>query len=237
MDLDLLSIELSFGDMMTEDMYCESGIFGILETLINGLKEIISTMKLYADNIKADIKSIVNKQAMKKKLMILKQKAKMGYKVKIPDFKKIEEIYADACATLPKELKKLLKEAEKIKSEEDVIKFQKRKDKFEENLGDFESEIEDIIGDAKIYPANKAYQMIDQLLTTNNVFISHYYKAIRDFELFEAEYEKALRDIKRYTDNFEPRGLYLHKSMVAKTSSTLSKTLKKAVFCVCAVVL
>ena len=106
-DLDLIALELAITEC-AEDDYTESYIGNICSKILEDLQNLISYMMQYLKNLKADVSVMAAKASMKAKLRVLKEKAKKGESVSIPDFRKIEKVYVNACNVLPKELKKLL---------------------------------------------------------------------------------------------------------------------------------
>ena len=235
-DLDLIAIELAITEC-AEDDYMESSIGTICSKILEDLQNMISYMMQYLKNLKADISVMAAKTSMKTKLRILKEKAKKGESISIPDFRKIEKVYGNACNVLPRELKKLLKSAYPIRTTSDLEKFKDKKTRFENQLLLFEENLEDILKDTKIYKADDAYRIIDGLLNENAIYFNSYFKAIKEFEHFKNDYKKALDDIQRKNDGLGKNTLVMHKSLVAKTSTSLSRMLKKVTFAVGSLVL
>lgn len=235
-DLDLITIELAIIEC-AEDEYMESSLEHVCSKILEDLQNLISYMIQYIRNLKADISVLAAKASMKAKLHALKMATKRGESIEIPDFKKIEKVYVNACNILPKELKKLLKSAYPIRSTSDLEKFKYKKEKFEEQLILLEKSLKEIMKDRKIYKAGEAYNIINGLLREDSIYIDSYYKAIREFEHFKNDYKKALSDIKRKNDGLGRNSLSMHKSLVAKTSTSLSRMIKKVTFAVCAVLI
>lgn len=236
-DLNLIALEIMMLECAEEDdCFTESGIVDMGRKILDDLQKLIDHMIQFAKDITTDLAVLAGKTAMKAKLNLLKMKAKNGESVRIPDFKKIESVYANACNILPRELKKLLKSAYPIKTSSDLGRFQEKKMRFENQLINLEHDLEGIIHSTKAYKADEAYQIIDRLLHQDSIYINSYYKAIREFGHFKNEYEKVLKEASRKNDGFGKKSLALHKSLVAKTSTTLSRMMKKAIFLVSAIV-
>lgn len=235
-DLDLVYLEMAITELDMDTEYVEDGLYDGIQKLADTIQEIISYMIEYVKNLKTDIKAMASKTVMKAKLVSLKQKAAEGAKVAIPDFKKIETVYGNACKVLPKQLKKLLKDAYPIKSSSDLMNFQAKKQKFEQDLIKLEASIEEVISAPKVYSAKDAYDIIDRLLHEDSIYIDSYYKIIREFEYFKAEYERSIKLISGKNEGLSRQGLTMHKSLIAKTSTTMSRLLKKSVFAIALVV-
>lgn len=235
-DLDLIAIELAITEC-AEDDYTESYIGNTCSKILKDLQNLISYMVTYLKNLKADVSVMAAKASMKAKLIALKEKARKGEKVSIPDFKRIEKVYVNACNVLPKELKKLLKQAYPIQSTSDLEKFKDKKERFENQLLLFEENLESILKDSKVYKSDEAYRIIDGLLKENSIYFDSYFKAIREFERFKNDYKKALDDIQRKNDGLGKNALVMHKSLLAKTSTSLSRMVKKVTFAVASLVI
>lgn len=236
-DLNLIALEIMMLECAEEDDYItESGIVDMGRKILNDLQKLIDHMIQFAKDITTDLAVLAGKTAMKAKLNLLKIKAKNGESISIPDFKKIETIYGNACDVLPRELRKLLKSAYPIRTSSDLARFQEKKMRFENQLIDLEHSLEEITHSTKVYKADVAYQIIDGLLHQNSIYVNSYYKAIREFGRFKNEYEKILKEASRKNDGLGKKSLAMHKSLVAKTSTSLSRMMKKAIFLVSAIV-
>lgn len=235
-DLNLIALEIAITEC-AEDDYMEGHIGNIYSKILEDLQNLISYMMQYIKNLKADVSVMAAKASMKAKLKLLKEKAKKGESISIPDFRKIEKIYSNACNILPKELKKLLKNAYPIRSTSDLERFKDKKIRFEEQLLLFEENLEEILKDSKIYKAEDAYRIINSLLNEDSIYFDSYFKAIREFEHFKSDYKKALDDIQRKNDGLGKNTLTMHKSLIAKTSASLSRMIKKVTFTVAALVI
>ena len=235
-DLNLIAIELAITEC-AEDDYMENYITNVCSKILEDLQNLISYMMQYLKNLKADISVLAAKASMKMKLRTLKQMAKNGQSVSIPDFRRVEKVYNNACNVLPRELKKLLKTAYPINSTSDLEKFKDKKERFEQQLILFEDNMESILRDTKIYKAEDAYRIISGLLGENSIYFNSYFKAIKEFDHFKNEYKRALDEIQRKNDGLGKNSLMMHKSLLAKTSTSLSRMIKKATFAVCAVVI
>lgn len=235
-DLHLIALELQMNEC-AEDNFMENKFIDICNSLIDELQKLISYMIQFLKNIKSDISVLASKEAMKVKLQRLRLLAKRGESVQIPDFKRIEKIYNNACKNLPKELKKLLKVGYPIKTTSDLEKFKEKKEEFENNLNNLENELTLITKEKSLYKAEEAYQILTGLLKENSIYVNTYYKAIQEFDRFKHDYERILADIKRKNDSLGRHNLQMHKSLVAKASTSLSRMLKKCVFCITAITL
>lgn len=238
-DLNLVALEVMMLECAEDDWYitesAESTVRDLGTKILNDLNRLIGAMTRFVKDVKADIVTIGAKKTMKAKLNVLKMKAKNGQSVSIPDFKKIESVYMNAGNVLPRELKKLLKAAYPIRTSNDLARFEERKVSFEKSLMVLENNLEEIISSSKTYSAKDAYRIIDKLLHGDSIYINTYYKAIREFEQFKNEYEKILKDVCAKNDSLGKKSISMHKSLVAKTSTTLSRMMKKSVFLVSAI--
>lgn len=235
-DLDLIALELAINEC-AEDDYTEMTIEDFSSKILADLQNLVSFMLQYIKNIKSDIAVLMSKTSMKAKLRILKAEAKSGKNVNLPDFKNIEKVYTKACDTLPKELKKLLKVAYPINSTSDLEKFKDKKERFEKQLNEVERSFDEIVKNTRVYKPDEACRIIDGLLHENSIYIDTYYKAAREFDHFKNDYKRALDDCARKNDGLGKSSLSMHKSLVAKASTSLSRMLKKATFVVTALVI
>lgn len=234
-DINLISLEVLMLECV-EDDFTESKIVDFGYKILEDIQKLIDTMIKFVKDLKTDIVVLAARSSMKAKLVVLRSKAKDGECVSIPDFKRIESIYTNACNVLPRELKKLLKASYPIKTSRDLEKFEDKKEIFEDALMEVESELASISETTKVYNAKDAYYIIDRLLKADSIYVNSYYKAIKEFEQFKTEYSKLLKEASRKNDGLGKKSLVMHKSLVAKTSASLSRMLKKSIFLVSAIV-
>ena len=233
-DIDLLENEIEIYECALDTEFLESGLFDAVTMINKAISSIIVKMQQFVENLKSDITLLVSKHQTRKKLQEIRSRAAdkvssgstKKYKVNVPDFKKINNLYGKGIKELSKKTEKLLKM--NVKDENGLESFDKKCEDLSTDFENFESLIEEEL-DRKIeVDPKEIVDYIDSLLSGRNAVYDRYYQLINQFQHLDinSDAELRMKGIKNSTISAARR----KKTLLVKFSASASNMMKKIVF-------
>lgn len=233
-DIDLLENEIEIYECALDTEFLESGLFDAVNMINKAISSIIVKMQQFVENLKSDITLLVSKHQTRKKLQEIRSRAAdkvssgstKKYKVNVPDFKKINNLYGKGIKELSKKTEKLLKM--NVKDENGLESFDKKCEDLSTDFENFESLIEEEL-DRKIeVDPKEIVDYIDSLLSGRNAVYDRYYQLINQFQHLDinSDAELRMKGIKNSTISAARR----KKALLVKFSASASNMMKKIVF-------
>lgn len=231
--LDSIDAEFQIYESSYDDLFVESGVYDLSQSLKVVLVRVIEKMKEFLKNLKADVEVLVTKHNSKKKLKEVLDNAKEieadkkgKTMVSVFDYRSANKIFEEEIKILSKELTKIAEF--EVRSDKDLDKLEKMCNQVYRLMDSFEDEIDAALKQTTKVPVREAITYVEKLINGRNPAYDRYFSLADELEhlINKIEYTMTTKETKAY--NISAVGMK-KKSVFTKVSGTCSRMMKRVV--------